>query len=87
MRLLTQRTLKEIVVNDITVKLSRIEVTHGAITMGRESMKDIALQNCRRHIPPLHIWQTIPDRWPPSLTGNKIAKKPSIIPQNPELQK
>ena len=39
------------------------------------------------HIPPLHIWQTIPDRWPPSLTGNKIAKKPSIIPQKSELQK
>ena len=32
-------------VNDITMKLSRIQVTHGAITiLGRESMKDIALK-------------------------------------------
>ena len=45
------------------------------------------LQEAQWHIPPLHIWQTIPDRWPPSLTGNKIAKKPSIIPKKSELQK
>ena len=49
----------------MTVKLSRFEVTHGAISiLGRESIKDIVLQNCRATSPFAYLadnpWQMAP---------------------------